>query len=108
MTNNINNKMNSEFKFQDNQSCELSFNIDKALNNDKKTLLNNIFTERTTVKKVKHLCSIDDTQLQTQYWEKDAFNKAGDMVSHFKEMRYDLTEQLKTARSKGLKDNDFI
>lgn len=111
MTNNINNMNCESLKKDGDQPPQLYSIIDKALNNDKNTLLNNIFTERTTVKKVKHLCSINDTQLQTQFWERDEFDKAGekwDMVTHFKEMRYDLTEQLKTARSQRLKDNDFI
>ncbi len=85
--------------------------IEKALNNDNVSLLNNTFTELVSVKEVKYLCSINDTILKSQFWENDEFNKSGekwDMESHFKEINTGFNELLITARSEGLKDNDFI
>ena len=112
MTNNINNKMNSEFKFQDNQSCELSFNIDKALNNDKKTLLKiNEFNETINLPKVRYLSGLSIDELKNLFWDADELDAAGekyDMKVYLKDLHQWLISIVKASRCEGLQDVEFF
>ena len=82
MTNNINNMNNESTHKEEDQSSQLYSIIDKALNNDKKTLLNLI--EKPSIKGLKYILQLDDETYEKNYMVVNKFTKKATSLNALK------------------------
>ena len=108
MTNNINNMNDESTHKEEDQSSQLYSIIDKALNNDKKTLLKiNEFNETINLPKVRYLSGLSIDELKNLFWDADELDEAGekyDMKVYLKDLQLWLISVVKASRCEGLQD----
>ncbi len=84
--------------------------IGKALNKNNKTLLKYKYCETFHLKKVKYLCSLDEDEFISKFWDEDELDQSGekwDMGKYIKNVRKGLHDILLKARKEGV-TGDFI